>query len=125
MRRPWSPSSRATTPAAPARARARSATPAYAAWCYAQADPNPVAAGGAALLRAAGVDVERGPAWSTRPGPLNRVWTFAVEHGRPFVTWKFATTLDGRSAAADGTSRWVSGLRRPARTRTGSGRCAT
>jgi diaminohydroxyphosphoribosylaminopyrimidine deaminase/5-amino-6-(5-phosphoribosylamino)uracil reductase len=39
---------------------------------------------------------------------LNRVWTFAVEHGRPFVTWKLATTLDGRSAAADGTSRWVS-----------------
>ena len=37
------------------------------------------------------------------------MWTFAVEHGRPFVTWKFATTLDGRSAAADGTSRWVSG----------------
>jgi diaminohydroxyphosphoribosylaminopyrimidine deaminase / 5-amino-6-(5-phosphoribosylamino)uracil reductase len=40
---------------------------------------------------------------------LNRVWTFAVDHGRPFVTWKFATTLDGRSAAADGTSRWISG----------------
>ncbi len=44
---------------------------------------------------------------------LNRAWTFALEHGRPFVTWKFATTLDGRSAAADGTSRWVSS--RPAR----------
>ena len=39
---------------------------------------------------------------------VNRVWTFAMDHGRPFVTWKFATTLDGRSAAADGTSRWVS-----------------
>jgi diaminohydroxyphosphoribosylaminopyrimidine deaminase / 5-amino-6-(5-phosphoribosylamino)uracil reductase len=44
---------------------------------------------------------------------VNRAWTFALEHGRPFVTWKFATTLDGRSAAADGTSRWVSA--RPAR----------
>ncbi len=39
---------------------------------------------------------------------VNREWTFAAEHGRPFVTWKLATTLDGRSAAADGTSRWVS-----------------
>jgi diaminohydroxyphosphoribosylaminopyrimidine deaminase/5-amino-6-(5-phosphoribosylamino)uracil reductase len=39
---------------------------------------------------------------------LNRAWTFAVDHQRPFVTWKFATTLDGRSAASDGTSRWVS-----------------
>jgi len=39
---------------------------------------------------------------------VNRAWTFAVDHGRPFVTWKFAASLDGRSAAADGTSRWVS-----------------
>ncbi len=38
---------------------------------------------------------------------VNRAWTFAVEHGRPFVTWKYAATLDGRSAAADGSSRWV------------------
>src|SRR4051794_12594825 len=74
---------------------------------FAQADPNPVAAGGAALLREAGVDVEQGLMVDAARG-LNRVWTFAFEHGRPFVTWKFATTLDGRSAAADGTSRWVS-----------------
>ena len=74
---------------------------------YAQADTNPVAVGGGATLSAAGVDVEGG-LMADEARAVNRVWTFAVEHGRPFVTWKFATTLDGRSAAADGTSRWVS-----------------
>ena len=38
---------------------------------------------------------------------LNPWWTFAVEHQRPFVTWKAATSLDGRVAAADGSSRWI------------------
>jgi diaminohydroxyphosphoribosylaminopyrimidine deaminase / 5-amino-6-(5-phosphoribosylamino)uracil reductase len=75
---------------------------------FAQADPNPVAAGGGALLRGAGVEVESG-LMADEARALNRVWSFAVGHGRPFVTWKFASTLDGRSAAADGTSRWVSG----------------
>jgi len=74
---------------------------------YAQADTNPVATGGAVALRNAGVDVEGG-LLAEQARALNREWTFAVESGRPFVTWKFATTLDGRSAAADGTSRWVS-----------------
>ena len=74
---------------------------------FAQADTNPVAHGGAATLAAAGVEVEGG-LLVDEARALNRAWTFAVEHGRPFVTWKFATTLDGRSAAADGTSRWVS-----------------
>jgi diaminohydroxyphosphoribosylaminopyrimidine deaminase / 5-amino-6-(5-phosphoribosylamino)uracil reductase len=73
----------------------------------AQRDTNPVATGGIDTLRAAGVEVETG-LLADRARAVNRVWTFAVEHGRPFVTWKFATTLDGRSAAADGTSRWVS-----------------
>jgi diaminohydroxyphosphoribosylaminopyrimidine deaminase / 5-amino-6-(5-phosphoribosylamino)uracil reductase len=73
----------------------------------AQPDINPVATGGSETLRAAGVEVETG-LLAEEARELNRVWTFAVEHGRPFVTWKLATTLDGRSAAADGTSRWVS-----------------
>ena len=74
---------------------------------HAQADPNPVARGGADTLRAAGVDVASG-LLEDEARALNRTWTFAMDHGRPFVTWKLATSLDGRSAAADGTSRWVS-----------------
>jgi diaminohydroxyphosphoribosylaminopyrimidine deaminase / 5-amino-6-(5-phosphoribosylamino)uracil reductase len=73
----------------------------------AQPDTNPVATGGAETLRAAGVEVETG-VLVEEARELNRIWTFAVERGRPFVTWKLATTLDGRSAASDGTSRWVS-----------------
>ncbi|MEO5851589.1 MAG: bifunctional diaminohydroxyphosphoribosylaminopyrimidine deaminase/5-amino-6-(5-phosphoribosylamino)uracil reductase RibD [Nocardioides sp.] len=74
---------------------------------FAQTDTNPVAHGGGATLRAAGIEVEGG-LLADEARRLNRAWTFALEHGRPFVTWKFATTLDGRSAAADGTSRWLS-----------------
>ena len=74
---------------------------------FAQPDPNPEAAGGAEALRAAGVEVEAG-VLADEAARLNRAWTFAVHHERPFVTWKLATTLDGRSAAADGTSRWIS-----------------
>ena len=108
VRRPWSPSSRAPTPAAPARARGRSSTPAYAAWCSPSPTPTRWPPGERRCSATAGSTSTAG-CWSTRPGPLNRAWTFAIEHGRPFVTWKFATTLDGRSAAADGTSRWVTG----------------
>jgi diaminohydroxyphosphoribosylaminopyrimidine deaminase/5-amino-6-(5-phosphoribosylamino)uracil reductase len=79
---------------------------------FAQPDPNPVASGGEQALRDAGVDVAFG-LLEHEAREVNRAWTFALEHGRPMVTWKFAATLDGRSAAADGTSRWVSS--RPAR----------
>jgi len=74
---------------------------------YAHGDPNPVATGGAATLRAAGITVEEG-LLADDARRLNRGWLHGLAHGRPFVTWKFATTLDGYSAAADGTSRWIS-----------------
>ena len=73
---------------------------------YGQRDPNPLAAGGAAALTAAGVDVEGGLLAAEAAG-LNQAWTFAMTAGRPMVTWKVAASLDGRSAAADGTSRWI------------------
>jgi diaminohydroxyphosphoribosylaminopyrimidine deaminase / 5-amino-6-(5-phosphoribosylamino)uracil reductase len=74
---------------------------------YAQADPNPAAAGGADTLKAAGVDVVTG-LFPDQAHRVNRAWAFGVEHGRPLVTWKVAATLDGRSAAVDGSSRWIS-----------------
>lgn len=73
---------------------------------YAQPDRTPRARGGAASLRAAGVDVEDG-VLADEAAATNRAWSFAATHDRPFVTWKFAATLDGRSAAVDGTSRWI------------------
>ena len=74
----------------------------------AETDPNPEAAGGAEVLLAAGIDVETG-VLAEEAAPLNRAWRFAVTHGRPFVTWKYAATLDGLSAAPDGSSKWITG----------------
>lgn len=75
---------------------------------FAQSDPNPVAAGGARRLREAGLAVVEG-VLAQEALKLNEVWTFAVTHQRPYVTWKVATTLDGRIAASDGSSRWITG----------------
>ncbi len=72
----------------------------------ADTDPNPAAAGGADLLRAAGVDVEVG-LLAEQARTLNERWATAVARHRPWVSWHFAATLDGRSAAAHGTSRWI------------------
>ncbi|WCD84987.1 Riboflavin biosynthesis protein RibD [Streptomyces xanthophaeus] len=74
---------------------------------YAVADPNRVAAGGARRLQDAGIEVVGGVLQAEAETVLE-MWLTAVRAGRPFVTWKFATTLDGRSAAADGSSRWIS-----------------
>ncbi|MFI6596794.1 bifunctional diaminohydroxyphosphoribosylaminopyrimidine deaminase/5-amino-6-(5-phosphoribosylamino)uracil reductase RibD [Nonomuraea sp. NPDC050536] len=70
------------------------------------ADPNPAAAGGAARLRAHGVTVETG-LLAEEAERVNAEWLTFVRLGRPHVTWKFAATLDGRSAAEDGTSKWI------------------
>jgi diaminohydroxyphosphoribosylaminopyrimidine deaminase/5-amino-6-(5-phosphoribosylamino)uracil reductase len=40
---------------------------------------------------------------------VNEAWLLAVRERRPFVTWKYAASLDGRTAAADGTSQWITG----------------
>jgi diaminohydroxyphosphoribosylaminopyrimidine deaminase/5-amino-6-(5-phosphoribosylamino)uracil reductase len=71
-------------------------------------DPDPVAGGGAATLCAGGVDVESG-LLADEARALNARWLRAVARRRPFVTWKLAASLDGRSAAADGSSRWITG----------------
>lgn len=75
---------------------------------FAQADETAVAKGGAVALRAAGIDVEGG-LLADAAAETNRAWTFAQIHRRPFVTWKVAATVDGHSAATDGTSRWITG----------------
>ncbi|MEO6604280.1 MAG: bifunctional diaminohydroxyphosphoribosylaminopyrimidine deaminase/5-amino-6-(5-phosphoribosylamino)uracil reductase RibD [Aeromicrobium sp.] len=73
---------------------------------FAQIDPNRAASGGTKALKAAGIDVEQGPL-AEEATDLNVEWTFAMTAGRPFVTWKYAATLDGLSAAPDGTSKWI------------------
>lgn len=71
------------------------------------AEPTAAAAGGVARLREAGVEVVTGVlADEVARGPLEG-WLHRQRTGRPFVTWKYAATLDGRSAAPDLTSRWI------------------
>lgn len=69
-------------------------------------DPTAVAGGGIERLRAAGVHVDTDV---RRPEAAHgmRYWLGAVRFGRPYTIWKYAATLDGRSAAADGTSQWI------------------
>jgi diaminohydroxyphosphoribosylaminopyrimidine deaminase/5-amino-6-(5-phosphoribosylamino)uracil reductase len=70
------------------------------------ADPDPVASGGGDTLRAAGVQVVGGVLGEQAAHGL-RYWLAAVRRRRPYVVWKYAATLDGRVAAADGSSRWI------------------
>jgi diaminohydroxyphosphoribosylaminopyrimidine deaminase/5-amino-6-(5-phosphoribosylamino)uracil reductase len=72
-------------------------------------DPFPLVDGrGVARLRAAGIVVEIGLR-ETEARALNRAFLCRVTRGRPHVTLKAAVTLDGKIAAADGASRWITG----------------
>ncbi len=71
--------------------------------------PDPTtSAGGAHTCRQAGLEVTQGPL-SEQARAFLTPWLFAVTTGRPYVTCKMASTLDGYIAAADGTSRWITG----------------
>ncbi|MFJ4173677.1 bifunctional diaminohydroxyphosphoribosylaminopyrimidine deaminase/5-amino-6-(5-phosphoribosylamino)uracil reductase RibD [Microbacterium sp. NPDC089696] len=75
---------------------------------YALDDPGAVEGGGAERLRAAGVSVEAGE----QAGAAHRVidgWLTTQRLGRPHVTVKWAQSLDGRAAASDGSSQWITG----------------
>jgi diaminohydroxyphosphoribosylaminopyrimidine deaminase/5-amino-6-(5-phosphoribosylamino)uracil reductase len=74
---------------------------------YAADDPNPIAAGGAQRLREAGLQVLGGVEVAEVARAALGPWLLSVAQARPFVTWKYAATLDGRAAAADGSSRWI------------------
>jgi diaminohydroxyphosphoribosylaminopyrimidine deaminase/5-amino-6-(5-phosphoribosylamino)uracil reductase len=72
-------------------------------------EPTELAGGGADRLRAAGVDVVLGVEQAEAEAGALAAWLTGVREHRPFVVWKVAATLDGRVAAADGSSRWITG----------------
>ena len=73
---------------------------------YAVADPNPIAAGGAEKLRNSGIEVVAG-LLESEAAFVNRAWLTKIAKYRPRITWKIASTMDGKVAAADGTSKWI------------------
>lgn len=73
---------------------------------YAVSDPNPLAQGGSKRLRDAGIAVE--PGFMEREAKFsNRAWLTKVLKSRPFITLKVGATLDGKVAAPDGSSKWI------------------
>lgn len=72
-------------------------------------DPNPIVDGrGFAKLEAAGIEVRSGVLLEEAERQ-NEAYLKHVCTGLPFVTWKMAASLDGKVAARDGTSRWITG----------------
>lgn len=75
---------------------------------YAVDDPGEVSSGGAVRLRDAAVEVEGG-VLRDEGEELIASWLTVQRLGRPHVTLKWAQSLDGRAAASDGTSQWITG----------------
>lgn len=75
---------------------------------YAVTDPGDASSGGAARLRAAGIAVQGGVLENEGERLLGS-WLIAARLGRPWVIVKWAQTLDGRAAASDGSSQWITG----------------
>ena len=73
---------------------------------FALSDPNAIAFGGAERLREAGLLVE-GDLLAEEAAYSNRAWLTKIVKGRPRITAKIAQTLDGRVAAKDGQSKWI------------------
>jgi len=73
---------------------------------FATSDPNPVAAGGAQKLIAAGINVSFG-LLAEEAAVANRAWLTKIKKGRARFIWKIASTLDGKVAASDGSSKWI------------------
>ncbi len=72
-------------------------------------DPDPRVAGkGIRILRQAGVEVSTGVC-AAEAEELNAGFIMRIARGRPLVTLKTATTLDGRIATSQGESRWITG----------------
>ncbi len=75
----------------------------------AMTDPNPkVCGGGFSRLRQSGIEVAEN-VLEERARKLNEAYIHYIQTGRPFVILKLAITLDGRIAARDGSSRWITG----------------
>ncbi|AAT88431.1 bifunctional diaminohydroxyphosphoribosylaminopyrimidine deaminase/5-amino-6-(5-phosphoribosylamino)uracil reductase [Leifsonia xyli subsp. xyli] len=75
---------------------------------YGIADPGERSRGGAERLRQGGVEVTGGVLAAEIEEFLDD-WLTVARLGRPHITVKWASSLDGRTAAADGTSRWITG----------------
>jgi len=85
-------------------------------------DCNPLVAGkGIRMLREAGISVTEG-VLQKECDELNRIFFHFIKTGLPFVTMKYAMTLDGKIAAYTGASKWITGEAARARVQEDRGR---